>query len=289
MKDVNILKNRGVNLEASLEYLGDMDLYNETLTEFLDLVDGKVADLTRFKDTHDMANYAISAHSLKSDARYLGFTTLGEIALSHEMAGKENREDFVVQNFDAFVDEVKKTIAVAREYLQSTEAAPVAQAPVAETPVVTQAPVTPVVQAEPVVPVAQPQVAPAVTETVLPSVLVVDDSEIIRNFVIKMCSDKYNIITAHDGGSAIEELEKENNIRCVLLDLNMPGINGFKVLEYLQTNNLFQHYPVSIITGADDKETINDAFKYPIVDMLNKPFNEAEAKRIIERTMSYGK
>ena len=102
MKDVNILKNRGVNLEASLEYLGDMDLYDETLTEFLDLVDGKVADLTRFKDTHDMANYAISAHSLKSDARYLGFTTLGEIALSHEMAGKENREDFVVQNFDAF-------------------------------------------------------------------------------------------------------------------------------------------------------------------------------------------
>ena len=293
MKDVNILKNHGVNLEASLEYLGDMDLYNETLTEFLSLVDGKMADLARFKDTHDMANYAISAHSLKSDARYLGFTTLGEIALNHEMAGKENREDFVVQNFDAFMEETKKMIAIAHEYLQSEQtAAPTA--PV--TPVEVVAPVTPVTPEVPVAPVAPavetPVVmptAPVANETVLPSVLVVDDSEIIRNFVIKMCSDKYNIIAVGDGGSAIAELEKENNIRCVLLDLNMPGINGFKVLEYLQANNLFQHYPVSIITGADDKETVNDAFKYPIVDMLNKPFNEADAKRIIERTMSYGK
>ncbi len=261
MYDVNILKNNGVNLEASLEYLGDMDMYNETLTEFVNLVDGKIENLTNYKNAHDMENYGILAHSIKSDARYLGFTSLGEIALSHEMAGKENREDFVTQYFDAFINETRKYVAIAQEYLHSNVNN-------VQTPDVTT------IEAQ----------APE-----LPSVLVVDDSEIIRNFVIKMCSDKYNIIAVGDGGSAIAELEKENNIKCVLLDLNMPGINGFKVLEYLQTNNLFQHYPVSIITGADDKETINDAFKYPIVDMLNKPFSEAEAKRIIERTMSYGK
>ena len=258
MNDVNILKNNGVNLEASLEYLGDMDLYNETLSEFLNLVEWKIEDLTRFKDTHDMENYAISAHSLKSDARYLGFTTLGEIALSHEMAGKEGREDFVVSNFDAFMNETKRVVSIAQEYLHSNTTT-------------NAVPTTPTAESE------------------LPSVLVVDDSDIVRNFITKMCSDKYNIITATDGGGAIEELQKENNIKFVLLNLNNPNINGFKVLEYLQANNLFAHYPVSIITGADDKETINDAFKYPIVDMLNKPFNEEEAKRIIERTMSYGK
>ena len=262
MNDVNILKNNGVNLEASLEYLGDMEMYNETMTEFLSLVNQKVADLKNFKDNHDMENYAISAHSLKSDARYLGFTTVGEVALSHEMAGKENREDFVVQNFDSFINEINKMVSIANQYLQSNTS-------------------------------VQPKVETATPNTTtiveLPSVLVADDSDIIRNFVIKMCSDKYHIITVTDGDAAIKELEKENNIKCILLDLNMPNINGFKVLEYLQSNNLFSKYPVSIITGADDKETITDAFKYPIVDMLNKPFNESDAKRIIERTMSYGK
>lgn len=259
MCDVNILKNNGVNLEASLEYLGDMETYNDTLNEFLSLVEGKLADLTKFKDAHDMGNYAISAHSLKSDARYLGFTNLGEIALSHEMAGKENREDFILENFDALKEETNKMVNVAKEYLQSNKETNVSQDD------------TPQVKEE------------------LPAVLVADDSDIVRNFIIRMCSDTYNIIPAIDGNEAISKLEQENNIKCVLLDLNMPNVNGFKVLEYLKNNELFDKYPVSIITGADDKETITESFRYPIVDMLNKPFNEKEAKRIIERTISYGK
>ena len=115
MCDVNILKNNGVNLEASLEYLGDMETYNDTLNEFLSLVEGKLADLTKFKDAHDMENYAISAHSFKSDARYLGFTNLGEIALSHEMAGKEENIDFVNNNYDELINEVNRVINVVKE------------------------------------------------------------------------------------------------------------------------------------------------------------------------------
>ena len=262
MKDVNILKNNGVNLEASLEYLGDMETYDETLKEFLDLVDGKLAELNEYKEAHDMENYAIHAHSLKSDARYLGFTSVGEIALSHEMAGKEGREDFVIQNYDAFVSAVNNMVRVAKEYLQLS---------VAENTIPSQEQVI------------------VINDSEKPSVLVADDSDIVRNFITRMCANDYNIILATDGQAAINELEKENNIKCILLDLNMPNVNGFKVLEYLQANNLFLKYPVSIITGADDKETITDAFKYPIVDMLNKPFNERDAKRIIERTISYGK
>lgn len=260
MNDVNILKNNGVNLESALEYLGDMEVYNDTLKEFLDLVDGKIGDLKKYKDNHDMENYGISAHSLKSDARYLGFTTLAELSLNHEMAGKEGREEYAHDNFDDLMNELNSVISVSKEYLHMNNS----------------------IKQEDIIVIEEEKVE-------LPSVLVVDDSDIIRNFIIRMCSDKYNIIPASDGQSAINELEKNNNIKCVLLDLNMPNVNGFAVLEYLQNNNLFTSYPVSIITGADDKETITDAFKYPIVDMLQKPFNESEAKRIIERTMSYGK
>ena len=69
----------------------------------------------------------------------------------------------------------------------------------------------------------------------------------------------------------------------------MPNIDGFQVLDYLKENNLFEVIPTSIITGDDSKEAIDRAFKYPIVDMLNKPFNEKEAKLIVQKTINHGK
>ena len=49
---------------------------------------------------------------------------------------------------------------------------------------------------------------------------------------------------------------------------------------------LFRSIPISIITGVDDKESIDKAFKYPIVDILLKPFNERDVKRILEKTIN---
>ncbi|MEG1310115.1 MAG: response regulator, partial [Bacilli bacterium] len=69
----------------------------------------------------------------------------------------------------------------------------------------------------------------------------------------------------------------------------MPNVDGFQVLEYFKNNNLFKKIPVSIITGDDSKEAIEKAFTYPIVDMLNKPFNEHDVKVIVEKTINYGK
>ena len=55
----------------------------------------KLNDLNNYKEASDAYNYAILAHSLKSDARYLGFTKLAELAYNHEMAGKNNDIDFI--------------------------------------------------------------------------------------------------------------------------------------------------------------------------------------------------
>ena len=265
MKDSNILKENGVNLESSLEYLGDMETYDETLQEFLDSVNGKLNDLNNFKNANDMANYAISVHSLKSDARYLGFTALAELALNHEMKSKEGDAAYVNENFNSLITEANKMIALSKSYLGVTEAAP-----------------TPEVAPAPVVTIEEPT---ANTE----SILVVDDSDIVRNFISRVFNNTFNVILAGDGEQAIKALSTENTIKCILLDLNMPGVNGFAVLDYLKENALFTKYPVSIITGADDKETITEAFGYPIIDMLQKPFNEKDVKRIIERTMNDGR
>ena len=72
----------------------------------------------------------------------------------------------------------------------------------------------------------------------------------------------------------------------MLLDLNMPNVNGFAVLDYFKSNNLFSRIPVSIITGSNDRNIIGNAFNYPIVDMLQKPFNEISVKNVVEKTIS---
>ena len=117
MKDVNILKNNGVDVDQSLELFGDMETYNETLEEFLNGVDEKLSNIEKFKEASDMTNYAILVHSLKSDSKYLGFTKLAELSYNHEMASKANNIDYVYVNYDALMDEAKRIVGVASSYL----------------------------------------------------------------------------------------------------------------------------------------------------------------------------
>ena len=99
------------------------------------------------------------------------------------------------------------------------------------------------------------------------------------NFIEKNISEDYNIIRALNGKEAISKLNKD--IYALLLDLNMPNVNGFKVLEYMEENELFDYIPVIIITGDDSEETIKKAFTYPILNVLTKPFKEDNIKRIL--------
>ena len=113
--------------------------------------------------------------------------------------------------------------------------------------------------------------------------LVVDDSSIITSFVNKIFKDEFNVILAKDGIEAIDAIRNNFDKQFIgmLLDLNMPKLNGFEVLEIFETNHLFEKIPVCILTGDDTKDSIDKVFKYPIVDVLNKPFSEKDIKTII--------
>lgn len=248
MKDVNLLINNGVDVNASLELFGDIDTYNETLEDFLNTVDEKIGNMTKYKEESDMKNYAILVHSLKSDARYLGFTKLAELSYNHEMQSKANNDIYVYDNYDELINETNRIIDLVREYLGKEK-------------------------------LTRENV---VNEKHLDKkILVVDDSDIIRNLLKKMFNDEYEIITADDGQEALDIISKNNDLFGVLLDLNMPSVNGFAVLDYFKQNSLFSKIPVAIITGDDSKETIEKAFTYTIVDVLSKPFNEMNVRRVI--------
>lgn len=116
------------------------------------------------------------------------------------------------------------------------------------------------------------------------AIIVADDSMIIKNIVEKALSDEYVVLKASNGKEAIKHItDKKYDIVGMLLDLNMPESDGFMVLNYFKNNNLFKKYPISIISGDDTKETIEKAFTYDIVDMLNKPFSTENIKNIVNK------
>lgn len=258
MKDVNVLISNGVDVQTSLELFGDMAMYDQTLVDFIECVGEKLQKIKNFKETTDMPNYAIEVHSLKSDARYLGFTKLAELAYNHEMQSKANDVNYVYENYDALMAEASRIIGIANAYLGNSNA-------------------------------VIPEVATPVTlEVKDKTILVVDDSDIIRNFVNKIFSSTYEVIHAKDGKEAMDILATDSSkIVAMLLDLNMPNVDGFAVLSYMDQNNLFVNIPVSIITGDDSRDTINRTFSYPITDVLSKPFNERDVKAIVEKMLQF--
>ena len=119
------------------------------------------------------------------------------------------------------------------------------------------------------------------------ALIVADDSMIVKNIVEKAIDDEYMVLKASNGKEAIKHItDKKYEIIGMLLDLNMPESDGFMVLNYFKNNNLFNKYPIVIISGDDTKETIEKAFTYDIVDMLNKPFSKDNINNMVNKIIN---
>ena len=94
-----------------------MQMYNDTIADFVSEVETKWADIVRYKEENNMPEYAILVHSLKSDCKYLGFMTLADIAYQHELKSKENDSAFVNDNFAKLEENYNKVLEVAKEYV----------------------------------------------------------------------------------------------------------------------------------------------------------------------------
>lgn len=271
MMNVDYLKENGIDVEKSLELFGDIQTYNDTIGEFILGASSKMPRLEEYKNAKDMNNYAIYAHSLKSDARYFGFTKLAEIAENQEMKSKAGDVYYIYDTYDDLVNEVNRLIHVIKRYLGKEDMPNEVEKPA---------------------PTEEKEEKMTANREVYqtPTILVADDSNIVRNFVIRIFSDSYQVAAAKDGQEALEIIESNkgnDNLKAILLDLNMPRVDGFKVLDYMQEHNLLQDLPVSIISGDSSKETIMKAFTYPIVDMIKKPFNDIDIKRVVEKTIYF--
>lgn len=102
-------------------------------------------------------------------------------------------------------------------------------------------------------------------------VLIVEDIELNREILEEMLKGQYEIITAENGKIALEKLEAHPDVSAVLLDLQMPVMTGYEVLEIMKKRGLMDQYPVIILTSNQEDEA--RCLDYGVCDFINKPFD----------------
>ncbi len=116
-------------------------------------------------------------------------------------------------------------------------------------------------------------------------ILVTDDSEINREMLTEMLGRKYDFLYAGNGLEAIDLLEHEKDIALMLLDVNMPEMDGLDVLRVMNERRWIEDIPVIIISAEDGSEFISKAYSLGVTDYISRPFHTVVVQRRVENTL----
>ena len=116
--DITILEQNGVDVDGGINLLGDITTYDETIKVFLEENVKRIPEMKKYIKEKNMPDYAVVAHAIKSDSKYLGFKKLAEIALNHELKAKENDYEYVVDNLKEFLEEINSITKLVKKYLK---------------------------------------------------------------------------------------------------------------------------------------------------------------------------
>jgi CheY-like chemotaxis protein len=115
-----------------------------------------------------------------------------------------------------------------------------------------------------------------------PHILVADDEPHIGRIIqMKLEQGPFRVTLAFDGAQALETLERDPDVRLVLLDLMMPRISGLDVLARIRANPRWRNLPCVILTAAGQDAQRERAMTLGATDFLTKPFSP---KRLLQRT-----
>lgn len=124
-----------------------------------------------------------------------------------------------------------------------------------------------------------------------PNVLIVDDSEMNRIILSEMLGEDYNIIEAVNGAEAVAILQRDSvNISLVLLDIVMPVMDGYEVLEIMNSRHWIKDIPVIMISSDNSISSMRHAYELGITDFISRPFDALIVhRRVVNTIMLYSK
>ena len=117
-------------------------------------------------------------------------------------------------------------------------------------------------------------------------ILLVDDSKMNRMLLREILGDGYHILEAENGQECMEKLRAEaGNIALVLLDINMPVMDGFEVLKAMNANHTIEDTPVIMISSEDSDAAIRRSYELGASDYVNRPFDARIVYRRVTNTI----
>ena len=117
-------------------------------------------------------------------------------------------------------------------------------------------------------------------------ILLVDDSAMNRMILKEILGDDYSILEAENGQECLEKMQAEaGNIALVLLDINMPVMDGFEVLKAMNVNHTIEDIPVIMISSDDSDAAIRRSYELGASDYVNRPFDARIVYRRVTNTI----
>ena len=116
-------------------------------------------------------------------------------------------------------------------------------------------------------------------------ILIADDSKMNEQILSEILGDRYEYLYADDGMQALDLLHSEFDID-LLLDINMPRLDGFGVLEVMKQHNWLQEIPVIITSSEDDESFIQKAYELGVTDYIRRPFNLTVTQRRVSSALT---
>ena len=117
-------------------------------------------------------------------------------------------------------------------------------------------------------------------------ILLVDDSAMNRMMLAEILGDSYHILEAENGQECMEKMQAEaGNIALVLLDINMPVMDGFEVLKAMNANHTIEDTPVIMISSDDSDAAIRRSYELGASDYVNRPFDARIVYRRVTNTI----
>lgn len=130
-------------------------------------------------------------------------------------------------------------------------------------------------------------VEPKSRERSRPSILVVDDTPDNLHLIAGLFKDEYQVRIANSGEKALEIIHSEKQPDLVLLDIMMPGIDGFTVFERMRKDPNSEHIPVIFVTAMTGEEAFLKGLELGAIDFVTKPINPDVLKLRVRNLMRY--
>lgn len=223
--------------ETGLTYCcGSEEFYREMLGSYLE--NNKLQQIETCFTEENWEDYRIAVHALKSTSLSIGATVLSEAAKQLEFAAKEGRIDDIRANHAVTMEQYKKLLELIRQELRG---------------------------------VSVPEEKEIEKSEEKAKILVVDDDNLNLMFAQKLLGEEYSTDCVTSGREALEYLQNELP-NLILLDLHMPEMSGFEVLEQIMKEERLKEIPVVFLTADNDRESEIEGFRRGAQDFIKKPF-----------------